>query len=176
MPSQPMVRIPDFRARALACAGITLVLLGGCAPPGSAAPAIAAPSRLEMLDVEPLSIETGTGQRHEFRVYVARTSTEKREGLMFVEALAPHGGMLFPYRPARVVSMWMKNTPLSLDMLFVQPDGTIESIAVQTEPISEQHYVSGAPVSGVIELVGGTAEALGIGPGDRVIHPWFAQP
>ncbi len=163
-----------------ACAGMTVALLGA-APVSPAtlertlAPALSTTARLEALDVEPLSIETADGKVHQFHVSVARTSMEKREGLMFVESLASDRGMLFLYRPPRTVSMWMKNTPLSLDMLFVREDGYIENIAAATEPLSERHYSSEAPVGGVIELNAGTAEALGIQPGNRVMHPWFAR-
>lgn len=162
-----------------AFAGMAVALLAGSSISSAAGPpasAPATPSRLEALDVEPLGIETAGGERHEFQVYVARSAAEKREGLMFVESLAADRGMLFVYLPPRPVSMWMKNTPLSLDMLFVREDGRIESIAAATEPMSEQHYASDAPVSGVIELNGGTAETLDIHPGDCVIHPWFTRP
>ncbi|MGH8494910.1 MAG: DUF192 domain-containing protein [Gammaproteobacteria bacterium] len=128
------------------------------------------------MDTESLGIETASGRRHEFQVYVARSDAEKRDGLMFVESLPPDRGMLFLYLPPRLVSMWMKNTPLSLDMLFVSKDGRIESIAVATEPMWEQHYTSKDLVSGVIELNAGTVEALGIQPGDRVVHAWFDCP
>lgn len=137
-------------------------------------PALAA-DLLAGFDVEPLAIETADGERLELEVYVARTGEQRRTGLMFVESLARRRGMLFTYDPPRVVSMWMKNTLLSLDMLFLRSDGTIERIAARTEPMSERHYVSSAEVGAVLELNAGTAEELGIRPGDRVRHPWLER-
>lgn len=130
---------------------------------------------LDGFDAQPLAVETADGKRHELLVYVARTDEQKRTGLMFVEALPPGRGMLFTYDPPRIVSMWMKNTLISLDMLFVRSDGIVERIAARTEPLSERRHVSGGEVGAVLELNGGTAETLGIRAGARLLHPWFVQ-
>ncbi len=120
-----------------------------------------------------LRIETADGAVHGFRVYLARTSKQHARGLMFVSELAADQGMLFAYRRPRRVSMWMKNTLIPLDMLFLRADGTIANIAQRTVPGSLAAINSDGKVRGVLELNGGTAARLGIAPGDRVRHPVF---
>jgi uncharacterized membrane protein (UPF0127 family) len=83
--------------------------------------------------------------------------------------------MLFVHERPRPVSMWMRNTPTSLDMLFIDEDGTIESIAERTTPFSEAVISSSGPVAGVLEILAGEAERLGIEEGDRVRHPHFGE-
>lgn len=105
---------------------------------------------------------------YRFDVHVAATPAEQRRGLMFVRELPPFGGMLFVYRRDAVRSMWMKNTFIPLDMLFVRADGTIASLATDTEPQSLRSISSDAPVRYVLELNAGTAARLGIDAGDRM--------
>lgn len=107
------------------------------------------------------------------RIETARTPGEHAKGLMFRRSLADDAGMLFEYDRARDIHMWMRNTYISLDMLFIAADGTIKRIARETEPFSEETISSGTPVTGVLEIGGGRAAALGIRSGDRVIHPHF---
>jgi uncharacterized membrane protein (UPF0127 family) len=83
--------------------------------------------------------------------------------------------MLFDFERAEPVTMWMKNTYLPLDMLFIRPDGTVSRIAADTEPLSTAIIPSGGPVSAVLELNAGTAAKLGIQVGDRVEHPLFKE-
>ena len=128
---------------------------------------------LEPLDAFPqsrLTIES-SGKRHEFAVWIADTTPRRAQGLMFVKSLAPMRGMLFVYPEARVVSMWMKNTLIPLDMLFVAGDGRIIRIAQRAQPQSLEHITSMGPVVAVIELAGGESARLGIEPGARVLHP-----
>ncbi len=120
-----------------------------------------------------LRIETADGAVHGFRVYLARTRAQHARGLMFVTELAADQGMLFAYRRAQRVSMWMKNTLIPLDMLFLRADGTIANIAQRTVPGSLAAINSDGKVRGVLELNGGTATRLGIAPGARVRHPVF---
>lgn len=120
-----------------------------------------------------LSIETADGATHAFRVYLARTPKQHARGLMFVPELAADQGMLFAYRRPQRVSMWMKNTLIPLDMLFVRADGTIANIARRTVPGSLAAVNSSGKVRAVLEVNGGTAARLGIRPGDRVRHPLF---
>jgi len=127
------------------------------------------------LRVEPLAVTTARGDVHEFRVHVADTPESRRRGLMFVTRMAADEGMLFDFGAPGPVSMWMKNTPLSLDMLFIEADGRILSIAGKTTPLSTRTIPSGGNVLAVLELLGGTAERLEIRPGDRVRHPLFAD-
>jgi len=124
---------------------------------------------------EPLTIVMAGGARHAFEVEVARTDAERSQGLMFRRTLAPDRGMLFDFKRVEPVTMWMQNTYVSLDMLFIRPDGTIARIAANTEPLSTRTISSGEAVLAVLEVVAGTAARLGIRPGDRVEHPLFAR-
>lgn len=126
--------------------------------------------------VEPLAIApAGGGEARKFQVEVARTDQEKSVGLMFRRTLADDAGMLFPYGPAQDITMWMRNTYIPLDMLFITADGKIARIEANTEPLSERIIDSGSPVSAVLELAGGAAERLGIKAGDIVQHPFFSD-
>ncbi len=125
--------------------------------------------------LEALSIVTQGGQRQSFQVEVARNDADRSQGLMFRRSMAPDRGMLFDFGRVEPVSMWMQNTYLSLDMLFVRPDGTIARIAANTEPLSTRTIPSGEPVLAVLELNAGTAAKLGIKPGDRIEHPIFKR-
>ena len=116
--------------------------------------------------------ETG---RHDFDVELALSPDQRARGLMYRRKMAGDAGMLFDFgvRPHRA-SMWMKNTFIPLDMLFITGDGRIESIAERTVPHSLEAISSRGPVRAVLELNGGTVARLGIAPGDRVEHPIFS--
>ncbi|MFN2167567.1 MAG: DUF192 domain-containing protein [Anaerolineae bacterium] len=120
------------------------------------------------LPVRPLSVVTQDGTIHRFTVRLADTHESRRRGLMFVTRMAPHEGMLFDFGNPRPVSMWMRNTPLSLDMLFVEADGRILRIEQSTKPLSERLIHSGGNVRWVLELLAGTSARLGIAAGDRL--------
>ena len=128
---------------------------------------------VERFEPATLEIRTRTGS-HRFTVEVARTARQHARGLMFRRRLAPDSGMLFLYRTSQPVTMWMKNTFIPLDILFVAADGRIVRIAQRTVPHSMQNIPSFGPVSAVLEVNGGTAARLGIRPGDRIVHPAFA--
>lgn len=120
-----------------------------------------------------LVIVSDTG-RHAFTVELAVTPEQRAQGLMFRRKLAPDAGMLFDMgRHAGRAAMWMKNTYIPLDMLFIEADGKIESIAERAVPHSLETISSRGPVRAVLELNGGTAARLGIEPGDRVEHELF---
>lgn len=121
---------------------------------------------------EPLSIATAGGTR-DFQVEVMRTEDEQRRGMMFRRSLDPDKGMLFPFPAERIASFWMENTYVSLDMIFIRGDGTIQRIEKRAEPLSTRTIMSGAPVLAVLEVVAGTADKLGIKPGDKVSYPIF---
>ena len=125
--------------------------------------------------LETLSITTQGGQRQTFKVEVARNEGERSQGLMYRRSMAADHGMLFDFGRVEPVSMWMQNTYLPLDMLFIRPDGTIARIAANTEPLSTRTISSGEPVLSVLELNAGTAARLGIKAGDRVEHPIFKR-
>lgn len=125
--------------------------------------------------LEALSIVTQAGQRQSFQVEVARNDADRAQGLMFRRSMPADRGMLFDFGRVEPVSMWMQNTYLPLDMLFVRQDGTIARIAANTEPLSTRTIPSGEPVLAVLELNAGTAARLGIKPGDRIEHPLFKR-
>ncbi len=116
----------------------------------------------------PLVIRTAKGER-KFNIEIARTQEDHERGLMFRKSLPEDGGMIFPMIPARMATFWMKNTEIPLDMIFIRPDGTIARIEAETIPYSLEPVQSGEPVSAVLEIGGGKADALGIAAGDRVI-------
>jgi uncharacterized membrane protein (UPF0127 family) len=120
-----------------------------------------------------LSIQTAEGSPREFRIELARTVAERAFGLMFVREMADDRGMLFDYGRDKHVSMWMKNTYVPLDMLFIESDGRIESIIERAAPHSRDPRASKGRVMAVLELKGGITSRLGIKAGDRVIHPIF---
>jgi uncharacterized protein len=117
---------------------------------------------------EVIGITTKAGKQHAFSVELAITDAEKQRGLMFRRSVPEFTGMLFDFKDERERQMWMKNTYVSLDMIFIQSDGRIRSIAENTQTESEKVISSGGPVRAVLEVVAGTARKLGIAPGDRV--------
>jgi uncharacterized membrane protein (UPF0127 family) len=123
---------------------------------------------------EPLTIATQGGPRR-FAVEVMRDDASRSRGLMFRRHMAPDHGMLFDFERVEPVTMWMKNTYLPLDMVFIRQDGTVSRVAADTEPLSTAIISSEGPVLAVLELNAGTAAKLGIKPGDKVDHPMFAK-
>jgi len=136
---------------------------------------LAAGAAAQAADESMLEIVTKDGV-HVFTIEMARTNEERQKGLMFRKELPEGRGMLFDFKPDQDVSMWMRNTYIPLDMLFINGDGTIRRIAENTEPLSERTIPSGGPVRGVLEVIGGTAKKLGIKAGDKVAHPLFSAP
>jgi uncharacterized membrane protein (UPF0127 family) len=122
--------------------------------------------------LEKLAIQTATGTRS-FDVEVMRTDEERAKGLMNRRYLPAERGMLFDFKVEQPVSMWMMNTYIPLDMLFIRKDGTIARIAEMTEPLSTRTIASGENVLGVLEINGGLSAKLGIKPGDKVQHSLF---
>ena len=112
---------------------------------------------------------------HVFTVEVVANDADRAKGLMFRKELPEGRGMLFDFQRDQEIAMWMKNTYIPLDMIFIAGDGRIRRIAENTEPLSERIIPSGGPVRGVLEVIGGTARKLGIAPGDRVAHPMFSR-
>lgn len=132
--------------------------------PAATQPAVHPVSGLEVI---PLSITT-LGKTHAFRVEVARSPQEQSRGLMFRTEMGPDEGMLFPYDQPRMLSFWMRNTVLSLDLVFIDAEHRIINIAENAVPYSEQSIVSEAPGIAVLELNGGRARELGIVAGSKV--------
>jgi uncharacterized membrane protein (UPF0127 family) len=124
-------------------------------------------------DLQTLEIATKSGVRV-FSVEMAVTDEERARGLMYRKELPEGRGMLFDFKRDQEISMWMQNTYIPLDMIFIRADGRIHRIAQNTEPLSTRIVSSGGAVRAVLEVIGGTAKRLGIAPGDRVAHPIFA--
>jgi uncharacterized membrane protein (UPF0127 family) len=132
-------------------------------------------AQLAQFATAPLTILTAGGPR-KFTVELATTPAQMEQGLMFRRSLAPDAGMLFDYQVPSMAMMWMKNTLIPLDMLFVDAEGRIVNIHERAVPGSLETIAATAPARAVIELNGGTAARLGIRPGDRVLSPIFGQP
>ncbi|MFL6799957.1 MAG: DUF192 domain-containing protein [Xanthobacteraceae bacterium] len=128
--------------------------------------------RLGAQQLQQLEIISKSGT-HIFGVEMAVTPEDQARGLMFRRELPEMQGMLFDFRREQPTSFWMKNTYVSLDMIFIRADGRIRRIAESTVPLSEAMVDSGGSVRAVLEVVAGTAKKLGIVPGDRVVHPIF---
>ena len=123
-----------------------------------------------------LIIEASAFACHRFDIYLATNDQQRSRGLMFVRDLPASTGMLFVYDSARVISMWMKNTFIPLDMVFARRDGTVSSVAHRTEPQSLRSVASIEPVSFVLELNAGTAKRLFIDENSRLVwEPMYAD-
>jgi uncharacterized membrane protein (UPF0127 family) len=133
---------------------------------------LGSPGGLSAVELAPLEIVSKTGV-HTFGVEMAVTPEEQAKGLMFRRELPEGQGMLFDFQREQPAVFWMKNTYVPLDMIFIRGDGRILRIAEHTVPLSEDLVRSGAPVRAVLEVIAGTAQKLGIVPGDRVAHPIF---
>ena len=153
--------------------GAVLILLTAACSPHAATGGAAAPAAssavhpVSGLAVIPLSI-SGSGTVHRFRVEVARSEAEQEKGLMFRTAMGADEGMIFPMNPPRSAAFWMRNTVIPLDIIFIGSDHRILNIAANAVPYDERPLPSAGAASGVLELNGGRAAGLGIGPGDRV--------
>jgi uncharacterized membrane protein (UPF0127 family) len=137
------------------------------AAPLSATATLTGPTAAQHLAAVPLTIDTAHGRKR-YSVEVARTPEQQEIGLMFRRSMAANHGMIFPMDPPRFASFWMKNTYIPLDLVFIRPDGTISTIAVNCTPLSLSTINSTEPVAAVLELAGGEAQRSGLRPGDRV--------
>jgi uncharacterized membrane protein (UPF0127 family) len=124
--------------------------------------------------LETLEIITTSGT-HKFLVEVMRTDLQRQRGLMFRRVMPGDRGMLFAFQTEQPVSMWMKNTFLPLDMIFIANTGKVVGMAENTEPLSETTISSGGPSSGVLELNAGTAAKIRLKIGDIVRHSLFTK-
>lgn len=122
--------------------------------------------------LEELKIVTASGE-HEILVEIADDEPERERGLMFRPPLADDRGMLFQFPDSAERSFWMRNTPSSLDILYIDPTGSIVSIAHHATPYSESPIPSNGAANGVLELKAGRAEEIGAKAGDKVVHPFF---
>jgi uncharacterized membrane protein (UPF0127 family) len=125
---------------------------------------------------ERLAIETRSARRHLFDAWRADTLSTRVQGLMFVDVLPADRAMIFVYDTEQIVSMWMKNTLIPLDMLFVDSAGCIVQVHENARPGSLDSIKSRVPVVLVVELAGGAAKSLGIAAGDRALRPDVGWP
>ena len=154
-----MIRRSFVTMAAIVAVALISALLGG-------------PSAAE--DLHTLEIASKSGV-HVFNIELAVTDEERQRGLMFRKELPEGNGMLFDFKQDQDVAMWMQNTYVSLDMIFIRGDGRILRVAEHTEPLSTRIIRSGGPVRAVLEVIAGTANRLGIAPGDRVAYPLFQR-
>ena len=127
----------------------------------------------DALDAGEVVIETAVGGRHRSRVEIARTAEQQMIGLMYRRRLAADAGMLFDYPEMPEVAMWMKNTLIPLDIIYIGANGRIVRIYQRAVPHSLTAMPSGGPVRGVLEVNGGTVDRLVVSVGDKVRHPLF---
>lgn len=114
-----------------------------------------------------LTTSTGT---YRFSIELADDEAERAKGLMFRQHLAPDAGMLFDFGEERPVAFWMRNTFISLDMIFIAADGTVKTIHEKAIPQDPTSIPSGVPVRFVLEIPGGRSREIGLQPGDRLSH------
>ena len=154
----------------LAACVLLLTTAGACAD--SPVKGADQPAQLQGFTRDTLVIQRTEG-RDTFRIWIADTDARQEQGLMWVRNLAADQGMLFILEAPRPMSMWMKNTYVPLDMLFLAADGRITHIVYNAEPLSEEILSSAGEVSGVLEIRAGEAQRRGMKTGDRVLHAAF---
>jgi hypothetical protein len=149
-------------------ASAALVGLTSCgAPPETASANV--PSLEEDFDRDTLMIESDDGLQHKIDIYLATSFEQQRRGLMFVREMPASTGMLFVYEDSAYHSMWMKNTYISLDLVFARIDGSVSSVIHGAQPLSLTSQAAIEPVNYVLELNAGTARRLGIGNKSRIV-------
>ena len=154
-----------LRSLALAC----LALAGAGAQAGGSVLTLVGLPRSE------LQVVTASGT-HRYKVWIAADERSRARGLMDVRKLLPDEGMLFLFERSQYVTFWMKDTPLSLDVIFIRADGVVVNVAENTRPLTIDLIPSEAPVKAVLELLAGTSARIGIAPGSRILHPSLARP
>lgn len=117
-----------------------------------------------------LTLHTASGE-YAFTVEIADEPAERQRGLMYREELADDAGMLFDFQEERVVSFWMSNTLIPLDMIFIGADGVVKTVHVNARPLDLTSISSQVPVRYVLEIPGGRSVEIGLEPGDEVEHP-----
>lgn len=129
----------------------------------------------QALEREPVVVVNAAGMRHVFASEIANTDEQRRVGLMFRRSMDSRHAMLFDFMEVAKVTMWMVNTFIPLDMLFIDGSGRIVHIAHRTQPLSRELIRSEVPARAVLEINAGLAETLNIAPGDRVDHAIFGR-
>jgi uncharacterized membrane protein (UPF0127 family) len=158
-----------FAARALLAGALLIAAADAALPQG------AAPEPLSAFPQSLLAIRTSSGQVVNFKIWEADTPKREEQGMMFIREMDEHTGMLFMFPENHRVSMWMKNTYVSLDLLFLNAQGKIDYIAERATPKSEAIIGPPTPEYAVLELKGGACESFGIKVGDKVLHKNFKK-
>jgi uncharacterized protein len=140
-------------------------LVAACANAAGSSPAL-----FPGLQLAELEVKTQSGS-HRFKVWIADDDESREQGLMRVRELPSDCGMLFLFDRPQVVAFWMKDTYLSLDLVFIAPDGKVVNVAPHARPFSLDRIESDGPVTAVLEVLAGTAEDIALRPGDRIIYP-----
>ena len=140
-------------------------------------PAFAQTSKNDVVNFgepKPLTIVSADGT-HDFMVEEAKTLDQQARGMMFRESMDADAGMIFEFDEPKIATIWMKNTSIPLDILFVRSNGKILKIEHSHKPYTLRSASSEAVIAGVVELKGGESKARGIRPGDTVQHPFFGN-
>lgn len=145
-----------------------LLLLTGVPGPGT----VPAGAAIDPVVLETVTVEGKNGART-FTVEIADDDDSRRTGLMFRRSMAEDHGMLFLFEEEAPRSFWMRNTYIPLDIIYINAEGSIVSIAEMAEPLSDRSLPSAGPAAAVLEINGGLSRTLGLGPGDKVTHPFF---
>lgn len=164
----------SFPIRFFAAFVLTFAAVGAHAPRAAAQTDTQAEMQNSQGPTEPLTIVTASGS-HEFAVEVMRTPAELEKGLMFRRSMPADHGMIFDFKKPQPVMMWMRNTFIPLDMIFIAASGNVVSVAANAQPQSDNIIHSGRVVLGVLEVNAGTAARIGLKPGDKVVFPLFAK-
>jgi hypothetical protein len=135
---------------------------------------LAAPAVADAANKGTLTLETASGP-HQFNVEVASTPQERERGLMLRTSLPAESGMLFLYETPQPIAMWMKNTIIPLDMIFIDAWGKVNRIESNAEPFSLDPIPSDGDVIGILEVNAGVAEKIGLKTGDKVIYPGLGE-
>jgi uncharacterized protein len=164
-------RRADFpRRRAFGLLALLAVLLVPAVP---ACAQVGPPADLDTFPHGKLEISVDRRRALSFQIWLADTPERQAQGLMFVRSLPAQRGMLFVHESPKQIGMWMKNTYIPLDMVFIDAQGRIQQIIENTTPHSLDVIRSKSPAMAVLEIGGGEAQRLGIKPGQKVNHPAF---
>ncbi len=163
-----LLRRKFLAARALLAAGLLFAA-------SAALPQSPAPEPLSAFPQSMLAIRTSSGKVVNFKIWEANTPKREEQGMMFIREMDEHTGMLFLFPENKPVTMWMKNTYVSLDLLFLDAHGKIDYIAARATPRSEAIIGPPTPEFAVLELQGGACEQFGVKLGDKVLHKNFEK-
>ncbi len=128
-----------------------------------------AQKELENWDKYIIKINNSEDKIHKLMVYIADSNYKRKKGLMYIENLPINHGMLFEFDSPRIASIWMKNTHISLDILFIDENQTIIKIHNEAKPLNLKSITSKVKVKWILEVNGGLAKTLNINTGDRIL-------